>query len=224
MGKLEFFNYNNMQPRDITQNYGSQGMFVSASFNSDEVSIFDEPTNFGSSNNYGTVFTGNNFVCGNTYNNTAKSSPCVGNGNDTNSILKSIMNLLQSLLSSNKQARPRNRENVVKDEPLPAKAQQQPAKMDALTATRTLIEKFDKFDNAFGNRGKLDNVAAFDELAHCAATSDDAKAKEAAQYFIDHRAETFDIMEGLNGGGRKDNVFSKNELQKFEQMLSVVKK
>lgn len=224
MGKLEFLSYKNMQTRDINQNLSSQGMFVSASFNSDEVSIFDEPTDFGNSNNYGTTFTGNNFVPGNTYANTAKSSPFVVNNNDTDSILKSIMNLLQSLLSGNKQVRPQNKRNVVKDEPLQTQNQQQPAKMDALTATKTLIEKFDKFDNAFGNRGRLDNVAAFDELAHCAATSDDAKVKEAAQYFIDHRTETFDIMEGLNDGGRKDNVFSKNELQKFEKMLQTVKK
>jgi hypothetical protein len=39
--------------------------------------------------------------------------------------------------------------------------------------------------------------------------------KAAAQYFIDHRTETFDIMEGLNVGGAKDGIFSLDEMTKF---------
>jgi hypothetical protein len=66
------------------------------------------------------------------------------------------------------------------------------------------------------DKNRKDNIAQFGELvAYTQLTTTDPLIKAAAQYFMDHRAETFDQMEGINDRGRKDGIFSLDEMTKF---------
>jgi hypothetical protein len=101
--------------------------------------------------------------------------------------------------------------------------------MTALQATTILKNNFSLFESLMdGNKNNKDNVAQFGELvAYTQLASADPLVKAAAQYFIDHRAETFDRMEVGNDerrslfgiGAPKDGIFSLGEMTKFETAL-----
>ena len=66
------------------------------------------------------------------------------------------------------------------------------------------------------DQSRRDGIAQFGELvAYTQLATTDPLIKAAAQYFINNRANTFDIMEGLNVGGRTDGIFSLDEMTKF---------
>ena len=89
--------------------------------------------------------------------------------------------------------------------------------MNGKTAAQILKDNFGVFESLLDpDKNHKDNIASFDELlAYTQLTATDPTVKAAAQYFIDHRAETFDKMEGLNDGGKKDGIFSLDEMTKF---------
>jgi hypothetical protein len=109
-------------------------------------------------------------------------------------------------------------------EPMPAfKTDAQLAQEDAIknmngkTAAQILTANFGAFEGLMdGDKSRRDGIAQFGELvAYTQLATTDPMIKAAAQYFIDHRTETFDIMEGLNVGGAKDGIFSLDEMTKF---------
>ncbi|MCS6266007.1 MAG: hypothetical protein H2174_00380 [Vampirovibrio sp.] len=89
-------------------------------------------------------------------------------------------------------------------------------------AVQLLKDNFGAFESLLDtDKNRKDNLASFDELvAYTKLPTADPNIKAAAQYFIDHRAETFDKMEGLNDYGRKNGIFSLDEMTKFGQVLN----
>lgn len=99
----------------------------------------------------------------------------------------------------------------------PAPAPAPPPTPTPKQAAQALRDNFGAFENiSVGPRWQEPGVANFDQLvAYTQQPNADPVLKAAAQYFIDHRATTFDIMEGLNDKARKDGVFSPDEMSKF---------
>jgi hypothetical protein len=89
--------------------------------------------------------------------------------------------------------------------------------MNGKTAAQILRDNFGAFEGLMDrDQSRRDGIAQFGELvAYTQLATTDPLIKAAAQYFMDHRAETFDIMEGLNVGGRTDGIFSLDEMTKF---------
>lgn len=89
--------------------------------------------------------------------------------------------------------------------------------MNGKTAAGILRDNFGAFEGLMDrDQSRRDGIAQFGELvAYTQLATTDPLIKAAAQYFIDHRTETFDIMEGLNVGGAKDGIFSLDEMTKF---------
>jgi hypothetical protein len=101
--------------------------------------------------------------------------------------------------------------------PAPVAAPALPPILTPKQAAQALRDNFGAFENiSVGPRWHEPGVTNFDQLvAYTQQPNADPVLKAAAQYFIDHRAETFDIMEGLNDRGRRDGVFSPDEMNKF---------
>ena len=109
-------------------------------------------------------------------------------------------------------------------EPMPAfKTATQLAQEDAIknmngkTAAQILTANFGAFEGLMDrDKSRRDGIAQFGELvAYTQLATTDPMVKAAAQYFMNHRTETFDIMEGLNANGAKDGIFSLDEMTKF---------
>jgi hypothetical protein len=99
------------------------------------------------------------------------------------------------------------------------------------TATQILIDNFGAFESLLDtDKNRQDGVASFDKLVAYNTPNNtlqpynpqqpwsrnaSPEVKRAVQYFIDNRATTFDVMEGLNDNGKKDGIFSIDELRKF---------
>jgi uncharacterized membrane protein YccC len=99
------------------------------------------------------------------------------------------------------------------------------------TATQILIDNFGAFESLLDtDKNRQDGVASFDKLVAYNTPNNtlqpynpqqpwsrnaSPEVKRAVQYFIDNRATTFDVMEGLNDNGKKDGIFNIDELRKF---------
>jgi hypothetical protein len=92
-----------------------------------------------------------------------------------------------------------------------------PPPLTAKRASQVLIDNFGEFESLLDlDKTKKDGIAMFNELVEYTKKADaKPEVKAAAQFFIDNRANTFDKMEGLNDNGRKDGIFSIDELRKF---------
>ncbi|MCS6268118.1 MAG: TipAS antibiotic-recognition domain-containing protein [Vampirovibrio sp.] len=92
-----------------------------------------------------------------------------------------------------------------------------PPPLTAKRASQVLIDNFGEFESLLDtDKTKKDGIAHFNELVEYTKKADaKPEVKAAVQFFIDNRANTFDKMEGLNDNGRKDGIFSIDELRKF---------
>ncbi len=93
-----------------------------------------------------------------------------------------------------------------------------PPALTAKRASQVLVDNFGEFESLLdSNKSKKDGIAQFNELVEYTKKANaKPEVKAAAQYFIDNRATTFDRMEIINDrNGRKDGVFSLDELRKF---------
>jgi hypothetical protein len=92
--------------------------------------------------------------------------------------------------------------------------------MNGKTAATILRDNFVAFESLMDNdKNRKDNIAQFGELvAYTQLTTADPIIKAAAQYFIDHRATTFDIAESINAFGHKDGLISLDQMGKFVKL------